>query len=171
MSPFLWRVKRDTVLGKEGSQDDMRVGEKGHRESHPGGRRCYQSVNTTATRLGMGVGGGKKGGENQAGSSGGRGHSHRTEKEKEAPLLVMPVIHEAHKSLRAAAPKCHSMPATTLVIHPLGRSWEETPKRCKYFSAGIRCQRFPTLLRGLIIWDLGKNTDAVAGGGGGVPRP
>lgn len=88
------------------------MGRKAEGKVIPAGRSCYQSVNTTTTRWGAA----KRGEENQRNKGMEAG-----QREKEAPLLVMPIIHEGFDrliSLRGGLPpKYHSMPETMLSFH------------------------------------------------------
>lgn len=93
--------QRRKVLKKTGMLE-----REAEQESHFRWGSCYQAVNIATIRLGVWA---QRGGENQAGSSGGKGHTGGAE--EGAPLLALPIIHpepaeglSKHTSLQGELP-------------------------------------------------------------------
>lgn len=107
-SPFLWRVRRDIVLEKDG----MEAGEKDCKESHPRWQNLLPISQHNCHQMGVRGGGGKQWGK-------GAERQDRGRKRLSACHAYYP---RGSQVFNGAVPKYHSIPVSMLVIQPLGRS-------------------------------------------------
>lgn len=155
-SPFLWRVRGDIVLEKDG----MEAGEKDCKESHPRWQNLLPISQHNCHQMGVRGGGrwGVRGGVAAGRKQWGKG-AERQDREKKRLSACHAYYPRGSQVFEGGCPQ--------ISLHPRERACYSTIREelsgdfavsrsllrgCKYFSAGIRCQRFPTLLHFLIIW-------------------